>query len=910
MKNVYCLFVSMILCSSLFAQTKGVITGVVTDVNTKEPLPGATIVIEGTNYGTSTDLSGFYSLFVTAEKVTLIASFIGYIDQQVSVEVTSDADVVVDIQLKSNIQDLSEVLILSPVDGQAKALNQQRAADNIKNIVSADQMGRFPDQNSAETLQRVPGINVQRDQGDGRFVLVRGLAPQFTNINVNGEQIPSPDGEVRFVALDAVPADQLASLEVTKAITPDMDGDAIGGSVNLVTQMAKSEKLRITGMVNLNYSESSEASVPQGNLTISKRMADDKFGFIINGSYSGSNRDTERMEGDNWDNDNPDGVDEVAARYYEIERNRLGVSTTLDYKFNNKNKIYLRALYSELKELEVRRTLEFNSEDDGGLAFEMERALKHRRENQGIYNINLGGSNITPGLKIDYEVSFSQAFQKTPFDDQIFFENAEDVSWNVDISNPLIPNITNFMFEGNTASFRESSFYEFDVFESSETSAKDRNVTTKINLKLPFAKDKGVIQFGAKVRFKDKSFEVKSFEEYSYEGSETLLLSNFGFADGTNFHPFRGDFSSALGPFPDRNAVHDFFNANRSDFENDPAASEEEKVLEGYDASEDVYAAYIMGKIQWNKLMILGGLRYEATQFEYQSGQWDEENEVAEFLEGDNDYNFLLPMLHLKYSINDVTNLRAAATMSYARPNFVDLVQGATFDRGDNEAEIFNPDLTPVKAVNLDLFGEHYLGTVGILSAGVFYKKLDDFIYQQTTVRDFQGVADVEVQQSVNGDQAWLWGFELAYQQNLTFLPGVLSGLGVYINYTYTKSEADVVNFSQGQDLNNIDLPGQSDQIGNIALAYNKGGFNGRASINFNGSFISEFDGDDQVIIDDRTQIDISMSQTFYKRRLTAFLELVNITDEANVELFNTAATPKQNAQFGFWGRAGIRFSL
>ena len=148
----------------------------------------------------------------------------GYNDTTLNVTVSAGLTERLNIALPSQTTELSGVTVTGYLQGQAQALNQQKSADNIKNIIAADQIGRFPDPNAAEALQRIPGVNIERDQGEGRYVLVRGLAPQFTNISVNGEQIPSPEADVRFVALDAIPADQLASMEVTKALTPDMDG--------------------------------------------------------------------------------------------------------------------------------------------------------------------------------------------------------------------------------------------------------------------------------------------------------------------------------------------------------------------------------------------------------------------------------------------------------------------------------------------------------------------------------------------------------------------------------------------------------------------------------------------------------------------------------------------------------------
>ena len=896
------------------AQTKGkaLIKGVVKDLDSKDPLPGASIVIVGTYSGTITDLEGEYSLFVTSGTFEIEISYIGNATKKVSVEIADGETKVINLNLEAEATQLSEVIIKGSLDGQRKALNQQRASDNLKNVISADQIGKFPDQNSAESLQRVSGINVQKDEGDGRFVLVRGLAPQFTNISINGEQIPSPEGGSRFVALDAIPANQLASLEVSKSLTPDMDGDAIGGSVNLITPMASKKKLSISGSAGMEYNDSSEKTTGQGSLTISKRSENDKFGFIISGSYSGSQKHSERMGFDGWNGDNPEGLEELELSDFEITRNRIGANTTLDYKIDDKNKIYLRGLYGELRELEQRRRLKLSSEeDDDELEFEVSKELKYRKENQGVYSFNLGGSHVGPKLKYDYEIAISKAYQNTPFNEKIKFENAEDVTWNINSSDRLSPQLTGFTYDGNSANISDTSLFEYDKSENEVTYAQDKNFTTKFNIVLPFntSKNTGELKFGGKLRLKNKDFEVKDFVEHGYEGDETLLLNSF--SDGNTFSGFMdGEFNQSIGAFPDRDIWNAFLNTNRGDFEEDALTALEEKALQEYDASEDVYAAYIQGKIQLNKLMILGGVRYEKTNFTYASGEWDEENEVATLITGTNDYAFLLPMLHFKYTITPNDILRASITKSYSRPNFEDLVQGATFDLNDEEASIFNPDLKPVKAVNLDLFAEHYFGAIGLLSGGVFYKKLDDFIYQQTTDQTFRGVNNIEVTQSINGDQATLLGFEIGYQQNLSFLPGILKGLVIYANYTYTSSNAEVDNFAQGSDRTEIDLPGQSESIGNAAIAYNIGGFKARLSLNFNGSFISEFDGDDIVRIDSRNQLDFSMSQTFAKKKLTAFLELINLTDENQIEFYNSAATPKERQRYGSWGRLGLRFNF
>ncbi|RLD84097.1 MAG: hypothetical protein DRJ10_02115 [Bacteroidetes bacterium] len=896
------------------SDSKALIKGVVKDVTSKTTLPGANIKVAGTFNGTATNLNGEYSLYVTPGKFEIVVSYIGNDTKTISVEVAAGETKIINVSLESGSTELDDIVVTGILGGQKKALNQQKSSDNLKSVISSDQMGNFPDQNSAESLQRIQGVNVLKDEGDGRFVMVRGLAPSFTNISINGEQIPSPESESRFMALDAIPSNQLASLEVSKSITPDMDGDAIGGSINLITPTATGTDLSISGSAALEYNNSSQKASGLGSLTISKRSKNDKFGFIVSGSYSDSKKHSERYKFKAWDDDEtPNELDELKIYDYEIDRTRIGFNSTIDYKINDKNKIYFRSLYSELRELEQRRSIAMASEyndEDLVVEYEMENVFKYRPENQGVYSFNLGGVYENSKFIFDYEAAISQAFQVTDAKNEMVFENAGDVSWTFDNSNRLSPQITGFTFDGDSnADFNDASMYEFKSYEIAKTLAEDKNVTAKFNMAIPIKLSKyfGEIKFGGKLRMKDKSFEIQDFEEYEYAGAEDMLLNNFD--DGLILEGFMdGELNQDIGPYTDKDKWDSFYNSNSGDFDNDPAKSEEEKTLASYNASEDVYAGYLQGKIQMNKMMILAGLRYENTIFEYSSGVWDEDIEAPTKVKGENDYSYLLPMLHLKYSINDNNIIRSSITKSYSRPNFQDLVQGATFN--DEEAEISNPNLVPVEAINLDLFSEHYLGSIGLLSGGLFYKKLDNFIYQQTNNGDFAGYQDIEITQSINGDEATLFGFEIGYQQDLTFLPGFLKGFIVYVNYTYTKSNATVENFTQDQDLTDIRLPGQAENIGNAALAYAHKGFKARFSVNYVDSYIKEFDGGDLVILDNRTQLDFSMSQAFAKNKWTAYVELINLTDANQVELFNTSSTPKERQHYGFWGRMGLRFNF
>ncbi len=892
-----------------FGQGKGIFHGAVIDEKLQLPLPGATIKVEGQQLATASDLSGKFDLKLNPGSYTLQITYIGYEPQSVAVQIDAGQTISKDIILKSKVLKTGEIIVIGQLNGQAKALNQQRASSTIKNIVAADQISRFPDPNVAEALQRVPGVNVERDEGEGRYVFVRGLSPQYTNLSINGEQIPSPEGGVRYMALDAIPSDQLASMEVTKALTPDMDGDAIGGNVNLITRTAESHDLKVNALIAGEYTNLNADYGYQSALDVSQRIMDGKFGYMLNLSYHPSHRGSHKNEMDDWDIGGSAQLQTFELRDYNIERNRVGVSTTLDYQFNPNNMIYLRGLYSDLREHENRRRLIFEYDEDDD-EWKVGKNMKSRPENQGVYNVNFGGRHALESFNLDYEASYSYARQETPHDRRAKFETGAMDAGSIDISDPLVPKVSLTLNGDDFCWCDQNSEFEFDEYEESETMATDQNITTKFNLTYPvqFGSTPGKIKFGAKLRFKEKDYDVSSYDEWGYEGSEDLTLDKFlGDYESDDF----GDGDYKTGRFPSVKKFRDFFLANTGDFENDPEKTIEEQTLENYDATENVYAGYLMGEFQLSKnLMILGGVRYEFTDVDYTGGQWDAENDAAVKVAGQNDYSFFLPMLHLKYSLNKYTSIRAAATLSYARPNFEEMVQGAEFDLDDKEADLGNLSLEPVSAFNFDLFAEHYFGNVGVLSGGFFYKSLSDFIYKRTFNGTFRGVDDVEITQSVNGDDASLWGIELAWQQNLTFLPGLLQGLGIYANYTYTNSSATVKELAgSDEDESEIDLPGQAEHVGNFALYYTRGGFNARLSLNFNGEFIEEIDGDDLYKIDDRLQIDFSASQQI-NNNFSVYTEFINLTNQRRVDFYNTLDTPATREFYGFWTRFGFKYNL
>ncbi|MCJ7554229.1 MAG: carboxypeptidase-like regulatory domain-containing protein, partial [Ignavibacteriaceae bacterium] len=357
----------LISSSATFAQKNGAISGRVMDVDTKEYLPGANIILEGTNFGAASDHSGLYRISnIPPGAYTLVASYIGYQDQSVEITIGEQGYTIAqDIAIKASDVKMQEVLILGLTQGQTKALNIQKTSDNIMNVVSEEQMEKFPDINSAEVLQRMPGVSIQRDQGEGRYVQIRGTATQMNSMKINGEDIPSPEGGERTTQMDIIPSSQLSSIEVIKTLTPDMDANSIGGTVNLVTKSALDyEKPVLNVTAGGGYADISGGGIYQGAVDYGTRFGENKdFGIMFGASYLRSDRGSHNNEME-WggvddvnDNEIPWALENLALRHYDLRRDRLGFSTSFDYKPNNDNSYSIKAIYDNYLDIESRNEL-------------------------------------------------------------------------------------------------------------------------------------------------------------------------------------------------------------------------------------------------------------------------------------------------------------------------------------------------------------------------------------------------------------------------------------------------------------------------------------------------------------------------------------------------------------------------
>lgn len=962
MKNLGLCFwfiaIALLLSNRVQAQNNNKITGTVKDELTGEVLPGAQILIDGTMKGTISNLDGSFLIDkIDNKKGMLVVLFLGYDADTVHFDFQTNPNPKIQIKLKTASTQIAQVEIKGKNQGQANALLNQKLAVNIKNIVSSEQIEQFPDMNAAEVLQRVPGVTLQRDQGEGRFVQLRGTPPELTNFNINGEQIPSPEGNVRYVGLDVISADQIEFIEVSKVLTPDMDADGIAGTVNIITKTAKEEKPEINFSLAGGFNNLRKTGNGQLQFSFGQRVK--KFGFNMNASYYLNNQGSDNMEfkytKSTFFGSQSDSIEnyhvqfrEVQLRHYDITRQRIGLSATMDYYFDEKSMIYIRGMYNRYSDDETRRRLVYDLEDaisetyylSGGI----DRDVKDRIKIQDISSVNLGGKLDLPVLIINGEVSYALATESEPNRlESTFDSQGGAIKTRFDLSDPNWPLVS---FGGATDSAKAFNYskYDFNDLLLSEAFVKDKNLTAKIDFQIPFEinDNKGFFKFGAKVRSKEKSRDVNAQilarylpKVYSYpDTAPKINLTTFddGFSQ-TNL--LNRNYVIDYIPNPDK--LRDFYEYNSHHFISDVTATKSYTYGTDYTANEDIYSTFGMFRIDLNKLMLLGGVRYEKTNIHYEGRRivMDSRGNFSDIdtLESKRTHEFFLPQFQLKYSLDQNTNFRASITKSYSRPNFEDNLPYRYEE--DNQVEYGNVNLKYPTSINIDLLAEKYLKALGILSGGLFYKKIDNFVvfYKRFAHEgDFKtgNFPLFEITKAVNGKKAFVYGAEVMLQTKLSFLPGFLKDFGVYCNYTYTYSEAYInkrypanssvtivsfddeqEEFSSASEEEKITLPGQAKHAANFALYYEGKKFYAKITANFHDAYLDKIGADNDLdeYYDKAYHLDFNANYKISKN-LKAFVDVVNLTNSPLKFYLNTPDRLLKQEYYSWWGRLGVKLEF
>jgi len=914
-----------LLCLGAAYSQDANVVGRVTDNFVDLALGGALVQVVGTDLKTYTDDQGNYTLVdVPAGERVIRASYLGYDSVSEALAVPSSGTVRRDFSFATDeIVELDGFVVTGSLVGTARALNKQRAAQSLSNIVAADEIGSFPDQNAAESLQRIPGVALYRDQGEGRYVVLRGLNFTFTSVELDGASFAGADLGERATALDVVSSDLLASMEVTKVPTPDMDAEGIAGKVNIKTKSPfDGDDFNSKVKVQTTYSDISGDWSHKFNGEVSWLSEDGKWGFLFAPSIQNREYASHNFEvADAWTTEDFGGqefffAEEVQFREYQIDRERRGLTATIEARPDDETKVYLRANYSNFNDTENRwRTIiafedgDITALTDSSATVEnvegITRRLRQREKDQEVLGAILGFEKQVNNWTVDGFIGISEGEETRPNETSTRFERGDsDVSFSYSFTNPYDFSVTQV---GGPDFLQPSTYDELDKVELTNESGKEDSLDVALNAKYDFEGDaSGFVKFGLRLRSKEKTSEVELIEFEDGPGS-------FSFA---NLAGEISDYPFLRTPRIDPGAVNSAFFGNESQFESERAV--EDSVVDDWNSEEDIFAAYAMVGWSAGKSSIIAGARFEQTDFSTSGFEYMEDADAGTPISASRDYDNFLPTVQWRYDATDSLVYRASWSTSLARPGFGETAFRSFINDDGDEMEVGNPNLETLEATNWDASVEYYLPSLGLVSASVFYKDLENFAYEIDLEEGDPGFAAFvggntaieEVTTFQNGSEGDILGLELAYQQELSGLGERFAGLSLMANVTLLDSEAE---YPFRDD--NPAFIGQSDTVGNLALTYDKGRFFGRVAWNFRTERLREDesvggDASEDLFVDDHSQIDLSFR---YKAsdNWTFFGELINITDEPFRVFLKSPNSADRNGQveeYGWSSNFGVRW--
>lgn len=490
----------------------GILKGRILD-NEEKPLPGAVIVLDGNQQSIIADADGFYSFAnLPSGKHNLEVSYIGYVPVSRSVSVV-ESPVTADIVMADTSTELNEVVVTGVFSGQHKAINAQKNNLNITNIVSADQIGKFPDSNIGDALKRISGINVQYDQGEARFGQVRGTPAEFSSVTINGSRLPSAEGDIRNVQLDLIPSDMIQTIEVSKTLMPDQDGDAIGGSINLVTKNSP-HRLTFGAVAGTGYNWICRKAQMNFGLTAGSRFFNDRLGAILAASYKNDpagSYDTEFI----WEKDENGNIfiNDYQIRQYYVTRERQSYSLSLDWRFNDFNKIWFKGIFNNRNDWENRyRTTLTDIAPDGKADVRIQTKggsgdeRDARLERQRTMDFTLGGENRYRWLEMEWKLGYARASEERPNERYIDYRLKSQL-FDFNLSNLREPFAT--PREGYTMTLNDKASLKDLTQQQEDIVEQDFKASLDFKAKLS---DRSKIKFGAKFVNKTKDKEIDFYE--------------------------------------------------------------------------------------------------------------------------------------------------------------------------------------------------------------------------------------------------------------------------------------------------------------------------------------------------------------------------------------------------------------
>ena len=878
---------------TLLAQTAQVF-GMITDG--QSPLPGVTVRLQPIGLATGTDIDGNFNFSrVPPGAYTLLLNYVGMQGDTipVSLEAAQSLDLGRIIMQASNL--LQEVEVRADISGRdVKAINLTRLSARPVSVLAAEGVGKLPDRNAAEAVQRLAGVVMERDHGEGRWISFRGTPADWSAALVNGDRMPVADEESKSRALnfDIFPASLIEYVVVSRALTPDLEGDAIGGSANFMTRSAPQKKV-FNASVSGGWNAKAQSPAYNASLLLGNRSKNERFAWLIGGSYYQRDWATDNYQifyGANYDH----SINRAELRVYNGQRRTLGGNAALEYRFNSKHLIFAKGIYGSMDDDEYNRKMMFAYNPGIGQSIKL----------QNIHNIlstrfaggEIGGrSRLGTRLNAEWKVAtYHNRFQygAVPFSDKKDHRNGYYV---IEFEKQVY--YTDFLYLdefGNQTDEANAAYrYKFLDIDSPVPGYGDPH--TKLNPTynniIPVTPTDTLYQFvkaytetnrtreqdpvvaqldfnwqssenlrwkaGAKYRLKTGSREV-GLELWDRNPAfpKAIVYDSFALQPvDRRFLPETGEpYQNTLANFLSDEAIKSFLtdNERRLRFEsfgvNTPYYNQ--FIGSSYRYQESVAAAYLLAELDVaTKWHLNAGFRAEYTLPTVRADSVIEDianstRYLVERAAGKN-YLALLPMFNLRFAPNDKQAWRFAFTRSFRRPNFNEIKPGqASIDYTNFELIVGNPALKPSYALNFDLVYERYLDNTGLFSVSAYYKYVNDHIYTafESSSADNAGVSNefqvpggVIAKKYQNAPTAFAAGLELSYFSKLNFLRGWWRHFGVNANLTLTASEMRIPSRTAPQP-----LPRQSKYLANAAIFYENDKINARLALNYKAPYLME----------------------------------------------------------------------
>lgn len=849
---------AMVYAPRTFAQTDtGSVSGHVTD-SSGSVLKGAEVELQPGGIDVVTNAQGAYFVNnLPPGTYTITITYVGFSLYTKVVEISAKQNAVLDVKMEVASQKDQILVTAERVSGEAEAVNRERTADNIMQVLPNEVFTSLPNANIADAVGRLPSITLERDEGEGKYIQVRSLEPRLTNATIDGVNVPSPEAGVRQIKFDSMPADLVESVEVNKTLQANMDGDGIGGSVNLVTKTAAERPTIMVSGLGGTTPIMGGRSLTQETATVGMRFgAQKRFGLLGGGSYDWNGRGINDIEPTPDIATFPDGSTqrwfvEQDMREYRYKRSRWGYTASADYTLGEGSDVYARFLYSDFHDFGDKWTYQLFDNtpnittlngNGGNPVFK----VSNRVPIYTIGSLLVGGKHVFTKSWFSWDLSAARSTNinsggnegatfKTNSTFDSLYPNGSACEFSPQLTTQkYIPGWTSNCF---TEAYAPTNY----KLKSINTSV---GVSPQLNLQGAAAYARryhigshlSTIEIGGKFRNEHK---FDNSYTPTYDPNSTVALTPF-LSTFTDPHYYLNKYQ--FGPATNWNTIVNYLNSNLSAFTLDPTSIGPQP--QNFDLVEQVSAGYVMNTIDFSRVRIVAGLRVEGTNLNTQAPTFDADGNYLGNGTAGGSYVTALPSGSVRFDLGHDTNLRVVYSRALSRPDPQDIAQPFSPSNTNGQCPCFlsfgNANLRAETANNYDVLVEHYLKPFGIIQAGFFYKQLYDPIVTTTFVKenyspfpsnpDLYPTGEWHITQPVNAGSAWLTGFEVGYLQHFTSLPGFLGGLGLAANYSYTNSQAS-------------GLPGRSDSpqllrqapnTFNLSPTYDKGRLSIRAGFAYN----------------------------------------------------------------------------